>query len=516
MREAWPVLFALLVGLPFAGALLAGRLRGRAGDAAAVGVSALVALLALGMIAAGGRTGVAVPLGGLAAVDRLAGRHVPLFGWLLDPLSSLVLAAVVVLGFACVLYSTSYIGPANREQPVPADRGRFYFWLLAFVGAMAGLVVSATLLQLFLFWELTTLCSWALIGFYDREHGALEAARKAFLMTAAGGLCLLAAVVTLLALTRSAGFDAFALLPTPLRATAAPLLLVLLLLGAWAKSAQVPFHTWLPDAMVAPSPVSAYLHAASMVNAGVYLVLRVVTASLPAGGIPAGIGALIGVMAAVTLAVSVSQFFFQTDLKRLLAFSTVSHLAWVMIGAALGIAGSVKAVQGAALHILAHGVGKGLLFLSAGALSYAAGTRRIADLSGVLRRSPVAAAGFLIGTLTVTGVPPFAGFWSKLLIVSGAVRLGGWGVAVAALLLAESVLAFGWFLWVGQKVFLGRPSKAVEAMGPLTPAIETALVLLMVLCLVVTLAALPLAGALQPATAIGPPSAVALFPGGPR
>jgi hydrogenase-4 component D len=257
----------------------------------------------------------------------------------------------------------------------------------------------------------------------------------------------------------------------------------------------VPFHTWLPDAMVAPSPVSAYLHAASMVNAGVYLVLRVVTAAAPAGGIPSGIGVLIGVMALITLVVSVVQFFFQGDLKRLLALSTISHLAYVLMGAALGVAGSTRAVQGAALHILAHGAGKGLLFLSAGTLSYGAGTRRIADLSGALRRSPVAAVCFLIGALTVTGVPPFAGFWSKLLIVSGAMQLGGWGAWIAVLLVAESVLAFAWFLWIGQKVFLGPPSPAVQTMGPATPAMQTALVFLAVLCLIVTAAGLPLAHA---------------------
>jgi len=495
MREQALTGFGLLVGLPLLGALVAGRLRGRAGDAAAVLAAVLTAAVACAMVALRGAHGLVVPLGGLAAVDRAAGRPVTLFGFMLDPLSGIVLLGVVLLGVACVLFSTSYVGPGNRESPVSADRRRYFFWLLAFIAAMCGLVTSATLLQLFLFWELTTVCSWALIGFYDEEHGALAAAEKAFLMTGAGGLCLLGATLALLALTRSVGFDAFTRLPAPLNAGGLALL-VLLLVAAWTKSAQVPFHTWLPDAMVAPSPVSAYLHAASMVNAGVYLVLRVVTASQPAGVIPGGIGVLVGVMAVLTLAVSVAQFFYQGDLKRLLALSTISHLAWILLGTALGIAGSLRAAQGAALHVLAHGVGKGLLFLSVGTLSYAAGTRRIADLSGVLSRSPLAAAGFLIGALTVTGVPPFAGFWSKLLIITGSAALGGWGVALAALLLAESVLAFAWFLWVGQKVFLGRPSPAAEAMGPVTPSMGWSLALLIVLCLAVTAAGLPLAQAI--------------------
>ncbi len=388
---------------------------------------------------------------------------------------------------------------------------------------MSGLVLSATLLQMFVFWELTTLCSWALIGFYDREHGALEAARKAFLMTAGGGLALLAALVVLLSLTGSAGFGAFSQLPAAARgATVA--LAVLLLAGAWAKSGQVPFHTWLPSAMVAPGPVSAYLHAAAMVNAGVYLVLRVALANWPApapvaaaawvpgeparlvattGGLPPAIATLVGAMAAVTLVVAVVQFFWQEDLKRLLALSTSAHLALVLLGASLAMAGSLRAAQGAALHVLAHGVGKALLFLSVAVLSCHAGTRRIGELGGVLTRAPVASAGFLVGALTVTGVPPFAGFWSKLLIVSGAVGLGGVGIAVGALVVAESLVAFAWFLWVGQRVFLGEPSARTLAMSRPSPLTDAVLVALMALCLGITAVGLPLVAALRPAGAGG-------------
>ena len=380
------------------------------------------------------------------------------------------------------------------------------------------LEVGSTLVQMFLFWEVTTVCSWALIGFYEREPEALAAAQKAFLMTAGGGLALLAAVIALLALTHSAGFDAFARLPVAARG-AAGALAVLLLIGAWAKSGQAPFHTWLPSAMVAPSPVSAYLHAASMVNAGVYLVLRVALANAPApptvalaalgpGGLaglmpeshplPMALAWLVGAMAVVTLVLTVAQFFYQDDLKRLLALSTMSQLALVLLGAALALAGSMRAAQGATLHILAHGVGKALLFLSVGSLSYAAGTRHIRDLSGVFARAPIPAMGFLIGALTVTGVPPFAGFWSKLLIVTGAVSLGGVGIAVGALIVLESLVAFAWLLWVGQKVFLGAPSPAVAGMGPRSIGMDLSLVILMVLCVGIVLVGMPLAAAVGP------------------
>ena len=509
--------FALLLGLPFAGAVLAGLLRGRASDAAALSAATATAIAGVAIVARHGIAGISVGLGGIPALDRVAGHEVPLFGFTLDPLASVLLLAAVVIGLLCALYSLEYVGPSNRESPVPAARRLYWFWLLTFVGSMSGLVLSTTLLQMFVFWEMTTVCSWALIGFYDREHGALGAARKAFLMTAGGGLALFAALLALLALTHSAGFDAFARLPGAARGAAAGLA-VLLLVGAWAKSGQVPFHTWLPSAMVAPSPVSAYLHAAAMVNAGVYLVLRLALANAPAPpqlalaslpgapalpllpappALPPVLATVVGVMAAVSLVVAVVQFFVQDDLKRLLALSTVSHLALVLLGASLAMAGSQLAAQGAALHVLAHGVGKSLLFLSVGVLAFGAGTRRISDLGGVLARAPVASAGFLVGALTVTGVPPFAGFWSKLLMVSGGVAMGGIGVAVGALIVAESLVAFGWFLWVGHRVYLGAPSAAAAAMTPPSRLTDAVLLVLMALCLGITLAGLPLVSAMR-------------------
>ena len=509
--------FAALLGVPFAGAIGAGLLRGRRGDAIAILASALEAALALITIVRHGIGGMTLTLGGLPVLDRAAGRPVPLFGFTLDPLASVLLLGATLLGLLCVVYSPAYVGPANRETPASDDRRGYWFWLLTFVTAMTGLVLSSTMLQMFVFWEVTTVCSWALIGFYDREPGALAAAQKAFLMTAAGGLALFAMLLTLLALTHSAGFDALARLPAGARGVSATLA-VLLLVGAWAKSGQVPFQTWLPSAMVAPSPVSAYLHAASMVNAGVYLVLRVtlaggaempastvglrtVSAAPPAASLPGSLPApgalLVGVMAVITLVVVVIQFFYQDDLKRLLALSTVSHLALILLGASLAMAGSWLAAEGAVLHVLAHGIGKALLFLSVGVLSCAAGTRRIRDLRGVLTRAPVASAGFLVGLLTVTGVPPFAGFWSKLLMVSGAASLGGLGMVAAALIVAESVIAFGWFLWVGQRVFLGEPSPAVLAMGRPSRATDLVLVTLMILCVGITAIGMPLVAALR-------------------
>ena len=197
------------------------------------------------------------------------------------------------------------------------------------------------------------------------------------------------------------------------------------------------------------------------------------------------------------LLTEVVQFFRQDDLKKLLALSTASHLALVLLGASLAMAGSLRALQGASLHVLAHGVGKALLFLSVGALSCSAGTRHIRDLGGVIARAPVASAGFLVGALTVTGVPPFAGFWSKLLMVSGAVSLGGIGIVAGALIVAESLVAFAWFLWVGQRVFLGPPSPAASAMAKPSLLTNIVLLALMALCLGISAIGLPLVAAIR-------------------
>jgi hydrogenase-4 component D len=338
---------------------------------------------------------------------------------------------------------------------------------------------------LFIFWELTTLCSWALISQYQDEEKAVRAGYKALIMTHVGGLFLMTAIVLVFVNTRSFEFTALNLLPDGLKNT----VILLIMVAAWAKAAQVPFYTWLPDAMEAPTPVSAYLHGAAMVKAGIYLVARTVVSAY---SIDYSLGLVLAIMAMLTVAVGVFLFFFQDDLKRLLALSTITHLAYILLAFALYIFGSYTAFTGGLLHIAAHATGKGLLFLSVGALSYFTGTRKMSELRGALTRFPIIALGFFIGAFTVTGVPPFAGFWSKFYIITGALSLGGVGSLFGVLLLLESVVAFGWFLWVGQKIFLGEPSPAVARAHGDAPAITIVLVVLMILCLVIPVIALPI------------------------
>jgi len=409
-----------------------------------------------------------------------------LFGVLLDPLSTILLLVVTVIGFLTVLYSTSYLTAKNRDHAVgERDQGRYYFWLLAFLASMVGVAIAPNFLQLFVAWELTTVCSWALISFYRTER-SLRAGFKAIVMTHAGGLFFLLAILILFARTGSFGFDAPGRLPVNLRMVVYGFLLV----AAWAKAAQVPFHTWLPDAMEAPTPISAYLHAAAMVKAGVFLMARAVSSTW---AVPSEIGVLMAVMALVTMLVALSFYFVQDDLKRLLAYSTIAHLGYILLGVALGALGSRLAFQGGALHILMHAFGKATLFLSVGAVAYATGSRSIHALGGLARAMPLTATAYFVGVLAVTGIPPFACFWSKFMILAGALQLPGIiGPAVLVLVLGESLVAFGWMLYVGQKVFFGKPTQLAMAGSDPPLAMSATLVLLTLGCLLVPLVGIPL------------------------
>jgi len=354
--------------------------------------------------------------------------------------------------------------------------------MLLFIGSMVGIAVSPNLLQLFIFWEMTTLCSWALIS-YNRQDAALKAGYKALLMTYFGGIFFMIALVILFVNTSSFDFRALGNLTPALRTT----VFILLAIAAWAKAAQFPFYTWLPDAMEAPTPVSAYLHAAAMVKAGVYLLARVVLSSSPT--LTFGNGLVIAIMAVVTMFIGVFFYFFQDDLKRLLAFSTITQLAFIFFGVSLGIMGSTLGFQGGVLHIACHAVAKGLLFLSVGAIAYATGTKSIKSLSGLAQNMPLTAAAFMVGVFALTGIPPFACFFSKFFIFTGALSLGGaTGTLFAVLVILESLICFGWFFWIGHKVFFGKPM----ALNPQdnevkdTPfAMSASLVVLMILCLIV-------------------------------
>lgn len=376
----------------------------------------------------------------------------------LDGLSLLFALLVTGIGTLVVIYAGAYLSTAG-------DRGRFLGALLAFMASMLGLVLADDLLVLFLFWELTSVTSYLLIGFKHETAEARAAALQALLVTALGGLALLAAF---LLLGQAAGTLRISELGEVAGHPLYGAILALVLAGAFTKSAQVPFHFWLPGAMAAPSPASAYLHSSTMVKAGVYLLARL-HPSL--GGTDAWLWSLVAVGGA-TMLVGAARAVRQSDLKLVLAHSTVSVLGMLVMLVGLG---SPAALKAAAALILAHALYKGALFLVAGAVDHQAGTREIPDLGGLVRSMPVTAVAAGIAALSMAGLPPLLGFVAKEASVAASLAAPGtaapWLTAAVAAAAALGVVAA--FL-AGVRPFLGtgghagvREAPAAEWLGPL-------------------------------------------------
>jgi len=505
MSDSIFILLIIVVGMPIFGAVVTLALRDKCAGRAGVFFSILTAIAGISAIVRNFPNASNRLFGSMpwlqSATDHAV--HLKLFGVAIDPLSSIMLIVTTVIGALIAIYSTEYLSRRNVEHPTSEGQGRYYFWLLLFIGSMTGLAVSPNLLQLFIFWELTTLCSWALISFTETEK-ALKAGFKALIMTHLGAIFFLIGLLILFISTKS--FDFSALASPALSDATRSFVFIMFLVAAWAKAAQIPFHTWLPEAMEAPTPISAYLHAAAMVKAGVYLIARIVgatwAASTGATGehgimISNGVGIVVGVMAILTMLMAMMFYFLQDDLKRLLAYSTIAHLGYVLLGLSLGILGSAVAYQGGVLHIICHGFAKTTLFLAVGAVSYAAGTRSISKLGGVAKQLPIAAAAFFVGAFAATGLPPFACFWSKFWILTGAMATHTpIGVIFLVLALGESLVSFAWFLRIGQRVFFGTAPEGLVVQNP-SPAINWVLIALIVMCIAAPFIGLPLVEAIK-------------------
>ena len=369
----------------------------------------------------------------LAVRDWLPGVHGPFatVGVLVDAYSAAMLLLVTLVSLLVQIYSTRYLD----HEPNPA-LGRYYALQSLFAFSMLGVVLSPNLLQFFICWELVGVCSCLLIGFWYRKPEAARAALKAFWTTKAGDVGLLIGIVLLHRTTGTFDFVQLRQLADAGQIPLAGLSIVTfcLYLGAMGKSAQFPLHVWLPDAMEGPTPVSALIHAATMVTAGVYLLVRTewlfaLTPDVLA--IVAWNGAFTALLAAVLACV-------QTDIKRVLAYSTVSQLGYMMAAIGAGFAGA------GFFHLLTHGIFKALLFLGAGAVIHAVATNDIDDMGRLARRMPQTTTVFLIGTLSLAGIPLFAGFASKEAVL-GAVWAGGFHTPFALLLFAALLTAFYMF-----------------------------------------------------------------------
>jgi multicomponent K+:H+ antiporter subunit A len=353
------------------------------------------------------------------------------------------------IGALVVFYARYYLSPAD---PVP----RFFSFLLAFMGAMLGIVLSGNLVQMVVFWELTSFTSFMLIAYWYHRAEARRGAGMALTVTAAGGLCLLAAVLLLGEIVGSYDLDRVLESGALIRAHAwYPLVLVLVLIGAFTKSAQFPFHFWLPHAMAAPTPVSAYLHSATMVKAGVFLLARLwpvlagtdLWFTLVCG---AGLASLLlGAVAAL----------FQRDIKGVLAYSTISHLGLITL--LLGM-NSPLALVAAVFHMMNHATFKASLFMAAGIVDHETGTRDLHRLRGLGRAMPITATLAIVATAAMAGVPLLNGFLSKEMFFAETIFAGEapWlRIGLPAVATIASIFSVAYSLRLAHRAFFGPASQ---------------------------------------------------------
>jgi multicomponent K+:H+ antiporter subunit A len=370
------------------------------------------------------------------------------FSFFLDGYGFLFAGLILGIGLLIILYARYYL---SESDPM----GRFYAMLLAFMGAMLGIVTANNLILLIIFWELTSLSSFLLIGYWRHQADARQGARMALAVTGGGGLCLLAGALLLGEIVGSYELTTVLASGDLIRnhALYTPAVL-LILLGAFTKSAQVPFHFWLPHAMAAPTPVSAYLHSATMVKAGVFLLGRMFPAL-------AGTDLWFGLVTVVGLGTMVFGAYgalFKDDLKGLLAYSTISHLGLITMLFGLGTpAGAVAGV----FHIINHATFKASLFMSAGIIDHEAGTRDIRRLGGLRHFMPITMALAILAAAAMAGVPLLNGFLSKEMFFHeatvGAERMGAFGWLLPLMATIGGLLSAAYSIRFVHDVFFGEP-----------------------------------------------------------
>jgi multicomponent K+:H+ antiporter subunit A len=414
----------------------------------------------------------------------------------LDGLAWMFALLISGIGLLIVIYAAFYL---HHDDPA----GKFFSQLMLFMAAMLGIVLSDNLLLLVVFWELTSISSFLLVGYWGshpkKGHDARFGARMALTVTGGGGLALLAGVIVL---GQVAGtYDLSVMLQTPgliaqIQADPRyPLVLGLVLLGCFTKSAQLPFHFWLPEAMAAPTPVSAYLHSATMVKAGLFLMLRlypVLGATPLFEGVVATVGLLTMVFAAFVA-------IFKHDLKGLLAYSTISHLG--LITFLIGLSSPMSTVV-AVFHILNHAAFKAALFMSAGIVDHETGTRDMRKLGGLFSVLPIVGTLALIAAAAMAGIPPFNGFISKEMMLDEALRGGavwgslGWLMPVLATL--GGLFSMAYSLRLVHDVFFNGPARDLPVAHPHEPSwgMKAPVLLLVLTCIAVGLAPMVMAGPL--------------------
>lgn len=476
------ILLVVLI-LPFVGSVIAAFLpqRGRDVAAALTGINALAGAAIVAnlypAVSAGRVVSFATPW--LPALDLNLTLRLDGFTWLFAML-------VLVIGALVSFYARYYM---SATDPVP----RFFAFLQAFMGAMLGIVLSGNLVQIAFFWELTSLFSFLLIGYWHHYQGARDGARMALIVTGAGGVCLL---VGLMLLGRAAGsYDVDAVLAarTAIQNDPAYLpALILILIGAFTKSAQFPFHFWLPHAMAAPTPVSAYLHSATLVKAGIFLLILLwpVLAGTESWFL------IVTSVGLITLLVGAWSAIFQQDLKGLLAYSTISHLGLITL--LLGLGSPLGAVA-AIFHTVNHATFKASLFMAVGIIDRETGTRDLRLLSGLARFMPITATLAMVAAAAMAGVPLLNGFLSKEMFLAEALEAhSGTIVDVVLPYLATLASMFSVLYsvrFIHQTFFGPAPTRLSREPGEAPPWIRLPIEILVLACLLV---------GVLPALTIGP------------
>jgi len=352
---------------------------------------------------------------------------------IIDPLSIFMSIVSSSIGFLIIVYSLGYI---RREE----NQNEYYLMVVLFIGSMMGLVYSGNMIFMYLFWEIIAICCWRLIGFFRvKEH--VRRADKAFLVTFFGAVVMLLGFI--LIYNQTGSFDLTAMRGTLISGSA----VVLILFGMFSKSATVPLHTWLPDAGVAPTTVTALLHAAVLVKIGVYAYARLF---LYAFQIPDVWQQIIPIVVVVSSLIAAGAATVETDFKRILAYSTVSQIGYIFLGFSMA---NQAGISGSLLFILMHGLAKAGLFLCAGIVIHATHKNDIREMGGLIKTMPLTAVSFLVCAFSVIGIPPFGGFFSKFLVIMGTLNAGRIWLAATALFTA--VLTMFYLLKVFGQVFLG-------------------------------------------------------------
>ena len=395
----------------------------------------------------------------------------------LDGLTAFMLVTVNMVAFAIAVYATDYMERFT-------SKAMFYTLLLLMLSGMNGVIVAGDLFNLFVFLEIAGVASYALVAFGTERH-ELEAAFKYAVMGTVGSLFILLGIVFLYSVTSTLNMADMSLMLADQRDHNLILMVsVLFLMGFGLKAALVPFHAWLPDAHPsAPAPISAMLSGVVIKTLGVYALCRIFFNVI---GFTPLLSSILMFLGTLSMVVGVLLAMGQRDLKRLLAYSSISQVGYVFLGIGLG---TPLGIVGGVFHLFNHSVAKSLLFLNSGAVEYATGSRDLGVIGGLRKKMPITGATSFIASMSIAGIPPFGGFWSKLLIIIAAVQAGYLGYALWAVLV--SILTLALFVTVFKDAFLGEPQQVWQGVKEVPGFMQVSMMVLALLSMVSGMLLLP-------------------------